>query len=369
MKKVNFLILAFIVQSFVFGQAATRKIQIAILFDTSGSMEGLIEQAKSTIWSVVNTATEMSADGQAPTLEIALYDYGNSGISTTNWIRKHCNFITDLDSISGHLFSLRTNGGEEYCAAVIQTAMNELSWSSNPQDLKLIYIAGNEMFNQGPVDYKVILKDATQRNIVVNTIYCGPYEQGVRELWLDGVQLGQGSYFNIDSNQEVFFIETPYDNEIQKYNDSLNSTYIGYGEVGMYRAEKQKKEDLNAGTKGQAASVERAVAKSNLNYKNNSWDLVDGVKAGQVNLAELKEEDLPKEMQGMSKEEREKYILTKRNERQKFQNSINNLSVKRNEFIEIEKKKSIEAGKEKDLGEAMKASLKSTAQKNGFTHK
>ena len=32
-------------------------IQVAILLDTSGSMDGLIEQAKSRLWNIVNTLT------------------------------------------------------------------------------------------------------------------------------------------------------------------------------------------------------------------------------------------------------------------------------------------------------------------------
>jgi len=31
-----------------------KKVQVAILFDTSNSMDGLIDQAKSRIWSIVN---------------------------------------------------------------------------------------------------------------------------------------------------------------------------------------------------------------------------------------------------------------------------------------------------------------------------
>ena len=81
-----------------------RKIQIAILFDTSGSMDGLIEQAKSTIWKIVNMASKMSDKGKTPQLEIALYDYGNDEIKVPNWIRKRTDLISDLDSISGQLF-------------------------------------------------------------------------------------------------------------------------------------------------------------------------------------------------------------------------------------------------------------------------
>lgn len=345
----------------------SRKIQIAILFDTSGSMEGLIEQAKSTIWKIVNTASKMSDKGKAPQLEIALYDYGNDEIKTPNWIRKRTDLIADLDSISGQLFSLRTNGGSEYCAAVIESSINDLKWSANPNDLRLVYIAGNEPFNQGPIDYKKILKIAASKDIIVNTIYCGPYDQGVREFWYDGALQTQGSYFNINSNEEIRHIDTPYDKEIISVNDSLNKTYVGYGKDGFYRSNKQAEEDQNASSKGYAVMSERASAKSKSNYKNANWDLVDGLEQGNVSLDSIRAEDLPAELKGKSKEEQTKYIEHKKAERTKYQNQIGELSKKREAYIAEERKKISESDAKKDLGSAIIESLVATAQKTGFT--
>src|SRR6218665_659343 len=60
------------------------KVQIAILLDTSSSMDGLIDQAKSQLWKVVNAFTAAKRDGQTPFVEVALYEYGNSGLSVAN---------------------------------------------------------------------------------------------------------------------------------------------------------------------------------------------------------------------------------------------------------------------------------------------
>jgi hypothetical protein len=344
-----------------------KKIQIAILFDTSGSMDGLIEQAKTTIWQIVNAASQLRVDGATPKLEIALYDYGNSTIANPRYVRKHVDLISDLDSISGKLFGLFTDGGDEYCGAVIEDAMAELNWSADPQDLKIIYIAGNEPFNQGPADYKVVLKNAATKGIIVNTIYCGPYDQGVREFWYDGALISQGNYFNIDSNREAFNIETPYDKDINTYNDSLNTTYMGYGSAGEYRMEKQAKEDSNAGLKGAYNVSERAVSKSNANYDNASWDLIDAQKQKEFKLDDLKEDELPKELQGKTREEQEKIIAEKAANRSKYQDNINELAKKRSEFIQVEKeKRALESGQE-DLGSSIIKSMNVSAEKQGYT--
>ncbi len=344
-----------------------RKIQIAILFDTSGSMQGLIEQAKSTIWQIVNAASNLRFGQETPSLEIALYDYGNSNITTPNFVRKQVDLIGDLDSISEKLFSLSIDGGDEYCAAVIESSLKDLKWSSNPEDLKIIYIAGNEPFNQGPIDYKKILKEAANSNVIVNTIYCGPYDQGVKEFWYDGALISQGNYFNIDSNKDAFHVDTPYDKDINVLNDSLNKTYMGYGSAGVYRAEKQKKEDKNAESKGNAAVSERAVSKSQKNYNNSEWDMIDGAKEGKIKLDSLKEEDLPQELKGKTLKEKEEIIATKSADRSKYQKEIAELAKKRSEFIEEEKKKrALESG-QNDLGSSIIKSMNTSAQKIGYT--
>jgi len=343
-----------------------RKIQIAILFDTSGSMDGLIEQAKSVIWQIVNAASKLRINGQVPQLEIALYDYGNTDIQNELFVRKQVDLINDLDSISEKLFALYTNGGDEYCAGVIQTSMNELKWSSHPEDMCLIYIAGNEPFNQGPLDYKTILADAAKRNIIVNTIYCGNYEQGIKEFWYDGALISQGNYFNIDSNRDAFYMETEYDKEINAYNDSLNGTYMSYGYGGKIRDEKQKKEDANAYSKGAGVASERAISKSNANYYNGSWDLIDLEGTDSMRVYQMKDDELPDELKNKTAEEKAKIIEEHRVERQAYQQKINELALKREEVINAEKKKrALESGQE-DLGTSIIKSMNTSAEKKGY---
>jgi hypothetical protein len=51
---------------------ATAKIQAAILLDVSGSMEGLIEQAKALLWNMVVTLGKTKcSDLSSPTVELA----------------------------------------------------------------------------------------------------------------------------------------------------------------------------------------------------------------------------------------------------------------------------------------------------------
>ena len=81
-----------------------KKIKIALLLDTSNSMDGLIEQAKSQLWKFVNALSGATFQGEKPILEIALYEYGNDGLpSSEGYIRQVSIFTSDLDLISEKL--------------------------------------------------------------------------------------------------------------------------------------------------------------------------------------------------------------------------------------------------------------------------
>lgn len=343
------------------------KIQVALLLDTSNSMDGLIDQAKSRLWNIVNTLTTLKYNGQAPQIEIALYEYGNDGIRDDNYIRQVTPLTQDLDLVSEKLFSLRTNGGSEYCGAVIRDASMNLNWDGNEKSMKLIYIAGNEPFDQGRVNYKEVISKAKSKNIYTNTIFCGSRDEGIQTFWQNGASLGDGKYFNIDSDRKVIYIETPYDVKISECNTKLNDTYIFYGSHGSEYKLKQAAQDRNAEVQSASNYVERTVAKSKKNaYKNDHWDLVDKAEKDAGFIATIKEDALPAELKGKSAEEIKKAVAVKSAEREKIQKEIEELSRKRQNFIDAEMKKRGTTDTD-DLEKAIESSVIELARKNGYS--
>ncbi|CAM3014708.1 hypothetical protein DRF59_19060 [Chryseobacterium flavum] len=343
------------------------KIQVALLLDTSNSMDGLIEQAKSRLWNIVNTLTTLKYNGQTPQVEIALYEYGNDGIRDENYIRQVTPLTQDLDLVSEKLFALRTNGGSEYCGAVIRDASTNLNWDGNEKSMKLIYIAGNEPFNQGKIDYKDVVSKAKNKNIYTNTIYCGSREEGIQGLWQNGATTGGGKYFNIDSDKKVIYIETPYDIRISECNAQLNTTYIYYGNHGSEYRLKQITQDKNAEMQSASNLVERTIAKSKKNaYKNEHWDLIDRAEKDADFITTVKEEELPVELRGKSKAEVKKAVAVKSAARKKIQKEIEELSKKRQEYIDNEMKKRGNTDAD-DLGKAIEKSILELAKKNGYS--
>jgi len=343
------------------------KVQLAILLDTSGSMSGLIDQARTQLWRIVNEFATAKKDGQPPVLQVALYEYGKSSIpASEGYLRMIAPLTDDLDKVSEELFKLTTNGGSEYCGMVIQASVEGLKWSPSDKELKAIFIAGNEPFTQGSVDYRTACKAAITKGIIVNTIHCGSEQQGIDGKWKDGAMLADGSYMNIDQNRAIAHIAAPQDKEIARLGAELNKTYVPYGGAGTVGAARQMEQDANARKRASAGSyVQRMVAKSSAQYRNVSWDLVDAVKEGKVDLKELKKDELPENMQKMTPEERKAYLEQNAKKRAEIQEKIRKLNEERRDYVAAERKKQAKPG-EKTLDQAVIGSVREQAESKGY---
>ncbi len=342
------------------------KIQIAILIDTSSSMDGLINQTREQLWKIVNTFATAKREGKRAKLEIALYQYGNDGLSASNhYVKKMSDLTSNLDKVSEQLFALRTNGGEEYCGAVIQHAMKELEWSGNAGDLKLIYIAGNEPFDQGPIAYREVVKAAIARGIVVNTIHAGDQATGVAQHWQDAAKLADGSFLTIDQNRAVVRVDAPQDAELAKLNEELNKTYLGYGPRGGEALERQQAQDKNAAGLSAGSLATRAASKASALYDNADWDLVDAKKEGKK-VADMPAAALPAPMQAMKPAEREAFVEQKSKERSEIQSKIAKLAKDRDAYVSAEMKKKAEAGA-KSMDDVVIESAKAKAVESNYS--
>jgi len=338
------------------------EIKVALLLDTSNSMDGLIDQAKAQLWQIVNELSYAKCEDESPNLKIAIYEYGNDNLNADEgYLRQVIAFSDDLDEISKSLFSLTTNGGNEFCGKVIKTALNQLEWGESKNDLKLIFIAGNEPYTQGKVSYKDASKLAHQNDVTVNTIFCGDYNQGISGYWKDGADLTHGNYMAINHNQSTVHIASPYDDKILELNEKLNKTYVAYGKKGRAKMELQAEQDSNARSYNKANAVSRTVSKSSRLYKNSSWDLVDAEKEDNFSYDDLKDSQLPEELKGKSKTEIKSYVEKKRETREKLQKSIAELNIQRRDYVA---KKS--SDNDNGLESAMVKAIKTQAEKKNY---
>ncbi len=336
-------------------------VQIALLLDTSGSMSGMINQAKVQLWAIVNQFVKAEQDGVRPRIEVALYQYGTPGLGRENgYVRMLAPLTGDLDLIAEQLFKLTTSGGDEYCGWAIHSAVQELQWSTDKRSYKAIFIVGNEPFMQGPIDYRKSCKLAISKGIIVNTIHCSG---GSDEGWKAASLLADGTFMRIETNQAVVEMNTPFDEEIVRLNSELNTTYIAYGAAGEKAKLRQREMDKAARSFSQANISKRAVAKASSSYRAESWDLIDAVESKGIEAIPVQE--LPAEIASMAPEERKSYVAEKKGKRQELQEQILALSKKRNAYVQTRQKEL--AGNEKTLGNQIERAIQKQSADKGFT--
>jgi hypothetical protein len=299
-------------------------------------------------------------------MQVALFEYGKSSLSPDEgFVRLILPLTDDLDRVSEELFALKTNGGEEYCGWVIRDAVKRLDWSHSRDVYKAIFIAGNEPFTQGSVDYHTSCKAAIERGILVNTIFCGSSAEGRQTGWSDGALLADGRYMSIDQNQKVVEIPTPHDAAIAQLGVELNKTYLPFGRMGATGQLRQVAQDANAAAASPSVLASRSVSKGNAVYCNDAWDLVDAIKNGKCKLEEVKTEDLPPEMQKLHEAGRKAKVAEATKQREEIQAKIGKLNRERESFLAAERKKRA-SSREETLDQVICKTIRAQAAQQNF---
>jgi len=340
----------------------TRDVDVVILLDTSGSMEGLLDSTRARIWDVTNELAKMKPK---PELRIGLISFGD-GHSTESdgWIVQHLDLTPDLDAVYSELMSLKIGGSEEFVGRAVDKALDGMSWSRNRDALRVIFVAGNESADQGAEshDFRVAVRAARDRGIIVNALFAGNREQGVVEHWHEVAQGGQGNFSAIDPSTSTIQVATPQDARLLQLNAQLNTTYMPYGPRGKDGLANQVAQDGNASRLGVESCSSRIVAKGGALYTNASWDLVDATMSEGFDWKALPLADLPKELQSMTREQQVAAVSAMRTKRESIQTEIQRLSAERETFI-----RNARAVESTGLGTAMRQAIREQAMAKGFT--
>ncbi len=315
-------------------------VQIALLLDTSSSMDGLINQARSHLWSMVDQMGKMTRVVNGKTrgvkIELALYEYGNDTLpATSGFIRQVQPFTGDLDKVSEKLHALFTNGGSEFVGQAIEVAANKLQWSSNPDTMKFIFVAGNEEFDQGPVTALQAMKAAAGKGVNVQLIYCGPKDQ----TWANAASIAKTDLVTIDQNHVAAYIPAPQDQQILALGNELNTTYMAYGAEGAASFARQSSADMSSAKMSPKVAIERMQLKGKRAYDNRSWDVVDAITNDGKFLENTPDDKLPAELRGKSLEEKKQIVDARIAKRNAIKAQIAKLEAERTKFLEAEQAK------------------------------
>jgi hypothetical protein len=339
----------------------TARIQVALIIDVSTSMNGLIDQAKSQFWNISNQLQTLQKKNHAVQLEFALATVGNAAYYEDYSVFLHNGFVSDADSVFENLLSLKTSGSDENFGFAIQVFLKHLKWSVKKSDLRLIFVAGNEEFNQGPVPYLGIIHDAAKKGIIVNTIFCGQHQQGIELLWKSAAREGKGEYHAIFQDSVSPAISTPFDAKLRELNNQLNTTYVPFGQEGNLQLERMVRFDQHAEMLGGMMLCNRLQFKCNASFFHPAWDYIDACRDNPEFIKQSSDLELPPLLKGMNEEERMTFVRKKSEQRGMYRDAIQTYTERMKEFFPAQSNRL--------LHEVMWMTILDQARKKGFTEK
>ncbi len=346
-------------------------VDIVFVLDTTGSMSGLLEGAKQKVWSIVN---DVAKGTPTPAIRVGLVGYRDKG---DQYITQVFPLTDDLDSMFSSLTSFQADGGgdgPEDVNRALKDAVHKLNWSTDHQTLRILFLVGDappHMDYRGEAQYPNLVKDAVMKEIIVNTIRCGNWDETGR-VWADIARRGEGEFFTIDQSGGTVKITTPYDAKLAEYSAKLSGTYVAYGGASERKRLVSKfkaSEEVAAAAAPEASAsraefrAKKAVATGRLAEK----DIVAEMADGESKIGELEKENLPPELQKLSDEELQAHVRKKAKERQEILEKIEVLSKKREEYIRQEQAKTGD-GKADSFDAAVRKSIRKKAAEKGIRY-
>ena len=311
-------------------------IEIAIVLDTSSSMRGLIDSVRFKLWEIVD---DLGMAEPTPRLRLALLTYGNTENPVDDgWVRIESDLTDDLDLISERLLALTSDGGTELVGRALQRAVDELTWTSSEEALKMIFIAGNERVSRGSeLDYRSASAATLSRGIALHVLFCGDpeREEDTAAGWREMAELAEGQFTAIDQRLGATVVDSPFDEELTTLSEVLSETYLPFGDRGFERLERTLMQDRRARELSLATAAGRAEVKSDPRYAE-SWDLVSAVEGDGLFLYELPEGALPRSLEEMGFRELESFVSQRQLVRQEIRERVQELSSLRRRHIEAE---------------------------------
>ncbi len=316
---------------------STPAVEVVFVLDTTGSMSGLIEGAKSKIWSIANS---IATANPRPVIRMGLVAYRDRG---DEYITRLTSLTDDLDAVYADLMGFQAAGGGDGPESVNQ-ALNEavtgFDWSREATTLRLIYLVGDappHMDYENDVTYSVSCEAAASAGIIINTIQCGSLAEATAP-WQAIARLAEGEYFAIDQSGGVAVVGTPFDAELATLSRELDETLVFYGGEQVLAAQSAKMAlaEHFVVSAGDGALADRAA------YRCRDIDgatflgvqeLVADCGSGKVTLEKLEKNELPEALRSLSIDELKAYLDAKGKQRDGVRARMLELSAERDALL------------------------------------
>ena len=341
------------------GKKQRETIEVCFVLDTTGSMGGLIEGAKQKVWSIAN---EILSTKPVPNLRIGLIGYRDRKDAYVTQVH---DLSEDIDDVYAKLMKFQAQGGGDTPESVNQAlheAVTKIKWNKSKKVLKLVFLVGDappHMDYQDDVKYPEVCKQAVKKDLIINTVQCGNMAS-TTPVWKEIAKLAEGDYVAIAQTGGVAAISTPVDAEIAKLNRELGVTVVAYGDArgravvagklslateAVDEVAADRLSVLSLKSKAAASFSSSATVPAAGAYIDGDGDLVAGLASGKYDYDEIEEDKLSDELKKMTPEKRKVYLKEQVAKRAELQKKLDELLLKRRDFVTTEKARLAKEGK------------------------
>ncbi len=314
-------------------------VEVAFVLDTTGSMSGLIENAKRKIWSIATSIVDANPAAEVRMALVAYRDIGDE------YVTRKFDLTTDIQGLYGELLKFRAQGGSDWAESVneaLDVAITKLNWSQEKHVRRIVFLVGDappHMDYQQDRKYPEVLKDAKARGIIVNAVQAGPARDTER-FWREIAQLGDGKYIPIPQDGGVaLIIETPYDREILELQIRLNRTVLPYGKRVQQLKVRERLESVAAAPQSTATDIAVYQNKVGRGVVSTDGDLVADTSSGRVKLESVPDAELPENLQKLAPAARKVELEKQSAERKAVDEKLSQLVKQRDAFVATERQK------------------------------
>lgn len=314
---------------------SNQTIEVAFVLDATGSMADLIAGAKKKIWSIANTIVDTNPQAEIKMSIVAYRDRGDA------YVIKPFELTNDIQGIYGNLMKIEAEGGgdtEESVNEALDHAVRKLNWTTDDNAKRIIFLVGDappHMDYDNERQYPEILKRAKTEGIVVNTVLAGD-DPDTRKIWKEIAQTGNGRFVAIPQDGgRVTVIETPFDNDIIIIQRKIDETIVPYG---TQRAQEAVQDKVSTRAEAPAPSaVENSKYYARKGGKKEvvtgGGDLLDAIRNGDVTFDALKDDELPADLAGKTKDQIKAEVEKRTTVREALEKEMVDLVKKRDDYV------------------------------------
>ena len=303
-------------------QKTGQPVDIVICMDLSSSSNGLIDHLRNHIWDYWYTLSNCNPE---PNYRIGIVAYARFSYGKPNGYSKVLYDLgTDFEKISSVLYKIpsRIEKGDQYVGEALNTCLKKISWSKDPDAIKMIFLVGNGDVTTGTVDIDAIVDKIVSNKIIVNSVYCTvPGEKKAVKGWERIALKGRGKMTTMSIKNKYFDRLNGFDMaRFRALNKKFNATYLYYGLEGRPRLRRLVEEDNHAYVTNTEGFRFRILYKISDDYqkKNQSWDMVDLYSKNPVDFMKVDPKTMVDTCRRMNNNQLKAFIIYKKYERKKI---------------------------------------------------